>query len=627
MKASLPITLFALFVLPAMSQSFSYKQEKFAITKHQTVNLSEQSAEPDWNVSVLNLEMPAPGGSDYRSFLRQQKAVQRELYPLRNSSSQGSQRSSVSSPDVGRMFEGNAPTLSVPCDNNMAISNDGKLISVINSTIYIYDLVEDSLLYDANFNTFTSFQFGTPAKYDPKIIYDPQADRFFFTFLRASTPNLSLIIFAVSEPGNPTGEWSFYSLPGNPFDNNRWTDYPALSQNASDFFITANFIIPGEPWQTGFDGSMIWQIDKESVYSAEDDMEAELLTDFTWGNTLIRNLNPVDGEAFFDRNNMYLLSNRNFALENDTIFLLEVTNTLASGAAEVTIQALTSSQPYYLAPEARQANDHIFDTNDSRVLGAVLFDDDNIQFVQNCLDPESGVTAVYHGFIENLSSSPTVSGNIVSFPQDDLDIGYPNISLMGTHGVDQNTLLSFVHTGPTHFAGTSCVYYDHTQQDYSERIVLKEGDNYVNVLSGTYDRWGDYSGSQPVYGTPGNVWIAGSFGLPNQRHGTWLAELSISGQFVSVQEQKPAEPAMQLTAFPNPMRDMFSLEITHDRAFVADVSLFDIQGRVVAQLYNDRIKEGRNLLSFDMGHLAGGTYILRVMSENGETVTEKVIKR
>src|SRR5690606_25281359 len=118
--------------------------------------------------------------------------------------------------------------------------------------------------------------------------------------------------------------------------------------------------------------------------------------------------------------------------------------------AELVINAYSSSDSYFLAPEARQAEGHTFDTNDSRVLGAVLFEN-SVQFVQNCLDTLTGVTGIYHGTIHNLYESPEVSGNIVSFPAEDLDIGYPNISHIGETGVDENTLISFVHTGPEHF--------------------------------------------------------------------------------------------------------------------------------------------------------------------------------
>jgi hypothetical protein len=620
-------TLLSIFFgLLAIAQVPSHQLEKRTAQKMGTVNLSEQSGQHDWNTQIIHLEMPAPGGDSYRSFLREQKMIQREKYPLRTDrESDQSQRGAVLPPEIGQSFEGNDAGNSVPMDNSIAISNDGILVSTMNSKIWIFDINNDNeLIYSASFNQFTIGILGIQSKYDPKVIYDPMEDRFIFVFLYGSNPVVSQIVVAFSEAGNPLGDWNIYTLPGNPFDNNRWTDYPAISQNAEDLFITGNLIIPGEPWQTGFDGTIIWQIPKSSGYEGDEDLETLLWSAVNLEGNLIRNINPVDGEMTFDDNNMFFLSNRNFALANDTIFFIEVTNTVSSGEAELTVVPLVSSDQYFLAPEARQANGHTFDTNDSRVLGAVLFDN-SIQFVQNCLDSLTGVTGVYHGTISDVYGTPQVSGNIISFPVEDIDIGYPNISHIGEPGVDENTLISFVHSGPNDFAGTSCVLYDEASGEYSDRVVLKEGLNYVDVLTGIYERWGDYSGSQPVYNIPGTVWIGGSFGTENQRNGTWLAELSTSGQFVGISEQ-PTTPRISATSFPNPTTQFMSVELDVPQTTTATISLFNINGQLIAHLYEDRMKAGKNLITFDMSHLPSGNYLISVVTSDGEQLTEKVIK-
>lgn len=620
------ILSFSFFALALFSQHVTFNTIEATAKYAGKVNLAEQTQNEDWKVNLVNLEMPVPGGGSYRAFLQEQREIQRERYPLRKASNDKIKSGGIEPPLIGQMFEGNEQGNGVPNDNSLAVSNDGILISTINSTIWMYDLNNaGELIYSASFNSFTNNQFGFPNKYDPKIIYDPIADRFTFVFLRGSTPGHTLIIFAFSEPGNPTGDWNIYTIYGNPLDNNRWTDYPALSQNEEDLFITGNLIIPNEPWQTGFDGSVIWQINKQDGYNGEDELNIQGWFDIYYDSTLVRNLNPVDGEQTLTKDNMFLLSNRNFALENDTLFLLEVTNTLSSGEAELTVQALKSDDAYFLAPSARQPNDHTFDTNDSRVLGAVLFEN-SIQFVQNCLDTASGVTAVYHGTIDNLYDDPQVTGNIVSFPMEDLDIGYPNISHIGVPGEDENTLISFVHSGPDHFAGTSCILYDALIDGYTDRIVLKEGVDYVDVISGVYERWGDYTGSQPVYNIPGTVWIAGSFGNELQRNATWLAEISTSGQLTGI-ENNPHSQNISAASFPNPATQFVSVELEVVESTVATVSLFNMQGQLIDHLYSDRIKSGKNLLTFDVSRLSVGQYLITVTTDQGVKLTEKVIKK
>ncbi|MCC5917832.1 MAG: T9SS type A sorting domain-containing protein, partial [Cryomorphaceae bacterium] len=60
---------------------------------------------------------------------------------------------------------------------------------------------------------------------------------------------------------------------------------------------------------------------------------------------------------------------------------------------------------------------------------------------------------------------------------------------------------------------------------YSRIIELKEGENFVSRLQGTYDRWGDYFGLQRKYNEPETVYGSGFYGLPSNASGTWIHKL------------------------------------------------------------------------------------------------------
>ena len=141
-------------------------------------------------------------------------------------------------------------------------------------------------------------------------------------YLSGNTDLTNDIIVAFSETNDPTGNWNLYAIDGNPFDNGTWSDYPALGLSKNDFFITINLLITGESWQTGFDGSIVWQIDKESGFNG-DELETELWSGITHESTLIRNMHPISGGSGL-RDSMYFISNRNFDLTNDTIFVISL---------------------------------------------------------------------------------------------------------------------------------------------------------------------------------------------------------------------------------------------------------------------------------------------------------------
>ena len=68
-------------------------------------------------------------------------------------------------------------------------------------------------------------------------------------------------------------------------DNNRWTDFPAISITDDELFITGNLIIPNVSWQIGFDGSVIWQVKKQDGYNNADSLTTKLFSVSHFSNT------------------------------------------------------------------------------------------------------------------------------------------------------------------------------------------------------------------------------------------------------------------------------------------------------------------------------------------------------
>ena len=105
---------------------------------------------------------------------------------------------------------------------------------------------------------------------------------------------------------------------------------------------------------------------------------ATVYTQIKHNGRLVRNLHAVRGhDNIADR--LQFLSNRNFDLQNDTIFLV----TLNEGDVDTTVdvQALVTNLPYGVPPNGKQGDTDTSDatkglqTNDGRVLGAIQKDD------------------------------------------------------------------------------------------------------------------------------------------------------------------------------------------------------------------------------------------------------------
>lgn len=546
------LLIFTLFSVNTIAQQ--PKKSKIKLKKISTFQPKNYKPAPD--AQIINLEAPSPGGDSYRSFLMRQKAKSAVEYPQKPGG-KARKKNEEKAPDLiiekgfakyryrAILDRNELLTGGNPLDNTVAVSDDGILLSSVNTYLWAFDLNGDSTLKDSDgdswqipFKQFAGDSISPSGlntfPFDPRLLYDPENKRFIFMFLDGREPDDTQIVIGVSSSTDPREPWTVFAVTGNPRDVNEWTDFPAMAISQSELFFTVNQIESGVSWQEGFRGSLIWQVDLEALYSGDPEPKALLWDDIKHNGRYIRNLLPVKHADMPEGDNMYFLSNRNFDITNDTLFFLEVTHASKSGSASLNIEAVTLNTPYGLAPNGRQADtpegeqDSLgLQTNDARWLGGVRYKN-QIHFVGNTKNFETGLSAVYHGTIENLTGERTYTGAIIG--SDTLDYGYPDIAYTGTSDCDNTFVIAFDHTSPAFYPGVSAVYYNHNTGLYSEPKVLKAGENYIQQLQGAYERWGDYIGIQRIYNEPGKVWIGGFYGRENSRSNTWLSKVSVSPQ-------------------------------------------------------------------------------------------------
>jgi hypothetical protein len=109
----------------------------------------------------------------------------------------------------------------------------------------------------------------------------------------------------------------------------------------------------------------------------------------------------------------YFLSNRNFDINNDSVFIVKVPDTIGSADTILTVTAVKATTGSYGAPpDGRQPDTTLpLATNDGRVLGGFIKDNE-IQFVHASLNPANGSSAVFHGVISNFNTSLFLTGNL-----------------------------------------------------------------------------------------------------------------------------------------------------------------------------------------------------------------------
>ncbi len=606
-----------LIICLCISQAFCQSSQKFVIHKKATLVLSDE--QNDFNPQVKNRHLPKPdhGADDIEKEKAKKEIANR--YPKKYAAYDERKLNVINPPAMLRNFIGNAFNGYVPNDNDMAIGNNDRVCSVTNTTIWTKNIITNQIFGTYNLHTITSVLGLQQEEFDPKIIYDHVSNRFVFVCLNGFTDSTSNVIIGFSQSDTTNGAWNFYALPGNPLNNSLWTDFPMLSLSGNDLFITVNLLYNDSSWQTGFNESLIWQMNKYDGYNGNT-LNAQLHNNILHNGAPLRNLCPVRAGWQLNSPGMTFLSNRNFSTGNDTIFLVTVSDTAFAPGQVVAVQALQSNHQYRMPVDADQPFTDKLATNDARILGAFSNGLD-IQFVGNTTDTATGNVGIYHGMIHPVGPTYTVTASTLADTA--MDLAYANLAPVSNHLTNDSSIIGFLKSSATVNPGMGAVLFDGYTQ-YSPILNVRSGVSYISMISGT-ERWGDYSGCQVKYNQPGIVWVSGTYSFGNHTTRTWIAELSGNG--ITDINILPAK-SESANVFPNPADENITVAFTNPQNQVLCFELYNAQNQLVHKLYNGSLVKGENEFSFALNKLNAGIYFLKVTgSKSGQVLTEKVIKR
>ena len=611
MKNLLTIIFFA-FSISLFAQS-NYQVEKKAAIPLAAEEVFGNNTD-SYFASIEPVKLPSPIPTAEKKFLAAQKRKSERLFPRKDVLQK---RSALPDPEIFDTFSANNWETGAPLDNHLAYSNDGLVVSVVNTHMLV---MNSTGVWKSNreLNDFFKAVTGNSDRvFDPRIMYDPQADRWIMVMMEGFDCTDTQLLFAFSKTSNASGGWNLYSLDGCPFLDMTFADYPMISLVGEDLFFTYNGVRGGEPWQTGFAETIIWQIDKQNGY------DGDALTNKLWSNIRtdgrpIRNLCPVKNSTEELPENAFFLSNRNFDVENDSIFVLQITGDVNDDNAELLIDIVKSDQPYGVPPNALQTLDSL-QTNDARVLDAFLLGD-HIQFVGNTIDFNSGRPAVYHGQIEDVYGNKIISGQIIGSED---DLGYPGLAYVGATDSERDVIIVASHASEIRNPGFSALYAD----GFGERsnwVTVKEGKREIDMFQNfTLERWGDYCGVQRDYLNPEFVYAAASYGKSSKRNDTWIGK--ISRPQLNVSTKNKTETIAEVSAFPNPTSEWVDIKISLDQKASIVVLLLDNNGKLIDQVIERNGLVGDQIIHFNTKSLSAGTYLISVLADKSEIVTKLII--
>ncbi len=616
MKKIKVLVLMTLVFTVTVKAQFSYSTINNKTALGEVVNFSEKGVEYDASLMLIKAAHPSPATP-----FKLDKAMldAKHLQSLNNTNTPKSLgKADVPQPIPLRSFRGNAVTQSTPNDNDIAISNAGIILSAVNTNINILNDTGRSIA-SKTLQSLPKNISNLNRTYDPRVLYDPEMDRFILVFMQGSTSRDTRIIVGFSQSNDPNLLWNFYTIPGNIFGDSSWSDYPIISISNNELFLTVNRLKDNTYWKNGFIESFIWQMDKDNGYKG-DTLNQKVYYNIKYNDKPIWSICPAKGGAKSYGPNMFFFSVRPDQLWNDTVFVHEVTNTIKSGKAALKLTVLKADKHYGLQPNAFQPNGKKLQTNDARILSAMA-ENGIFYLVGNCVNNIYNSAGFYLITIEDFFTNKPVRTKLKVISSDTMDYGYPSIAYCGGGYGDNSAMITCSHVSPRSFAGTSLVYVDRDLNP-SVPLIIKPGESNLLLIGDSVERWGDYTGIQLKYNEKGKVIFNGSY-MVNNDNKTWIGIAKNPDTKLNTPE-KELPTGSNFAVYPVPTKELMHIDFSMAEKKLVHFVLVDMQGKETTLLI-DNAKAGINRFTFNTSDLAKGIYQLLV--KNGETAiyTQKIV--
>ncbi|MEN9345559.1 MAG: hypothetical protein RLZZ60_1028 [Bacteroidota bacterium] len=507
---------------------------------------------------------------------------------------------------VARNFIGNLNSGTTPMDNSIAISNNGNIISVANSTIEFYDS-DGRLIFSNSIEAF----FNDPNiinTCDPLVIYDSGSDKFIFFAQECSgsTDNTFLLV-CFSESNDPTGKWHKYKLNGNPAGNNTWFDYPKIALSNNELYITGNSFTDNGP----FKEALLYQIEKNNGFNGGNikwqywhNISGNPSTLLPVSNGHLGNYGP----------GCYLVSTKSGG--SDKIEFYDLTNDMSASDEQLNHYTINTTA-YKPSAKGYQKNSTIeLDNGDCRAMSGFYLNG-TLHFVFH-----SEYSNGYQGINYNRIDVSNLSITSKLFGLENYEYSYPSVASFSTDKNDKSVLIGFLRGGSSIYPEFRVVKCN-DDMTWNGSILVKDGEDYCQIIgsSSEPERWGDYTGISRKHNsqTP-CVWVNGMFGNSNNKWDTWIGEITEQNNTNLIVPEKQS-----IIAFPNPVQKTFNLEFETSSNETIIIELFDQSGKLVIQLFNDIVHPGKNHFQFNTTSLANGTYTLLFSANKKILRNEKII--
>jgi hypothetical protein len=272
----------------------------------------------------------------------------------------------------GQGFAGIPATGWLPYDCAAAVGKKHVLCAV-NSSIAAFDRSGKRVFLTKLTDWFKNVLPAEATVFDPRLIYDPAADKYILAAAANNNTNLqSWLLVSVSQSGDPNGDWWSNVLDATvdgSTKTNNWADYPGLGQNADAIYLTANMF----QWNGPFEYAKLRIVPKQPLYSGSVPTFVDFVGMTNGDGSLVFTLQPANVlDASKDARAINTIYPTPDSPTSHELTLWTVQNPTNNPTLQ---QQTVSCSSYAIPPHADQKGGATpLDTGDVRVMNAVLRD-------------------------------------------------------------------------------------------------------------------------------------------------------------------------------------------------------------------------------------------------------------
>jgi subtilisin-like proprotein convertase family protein len=363
---------------------------------------------------------------------------------------------------------------------------------------------------------------GASITFDPRVLYDPYGKRWMITAVADyDSPNAAVLI-GVSQTSDPTGLWKLYKVDVDS-RNTAWADYPSLGFNKNWIVVTVNMFTN---FERSFKQTQIYAFNKANLYA--------------FGASASHTL-------FEEPNGFTMVPAATYHTTLAALYMVEewdggsqlrissLTGTASAPAYSTAHSFPTSSDIWGSSPWSRAdllpqlSSNKLIQANDSRIQN-VVYRNDSLWCAQTIfLTRQTRDRSAIQWWQLSPTGSVQQRGRIEDETGQTL-YAYPSIAV----NRNRDVLIGFSRFSAQQYVSANYAFRAATDPPNTLRsdVVLKGGSApYYKTLTGTVNRWGDYSSTVVDPSNDLDMWTLQEYAAPvsggTSRWGTWWGRIAL----------------------------------------------------------------------------------------------------